>query len=292
MACRISAGQFSRGQRNLRLRVSVCSGHQCLPMPFASIADQRARYGMDKAYVGRSLASTTRGLRCQRSWGSHSLFYRSISHSSPRKAEDDPANTADKSPVGSLSAIFQSQVSSRPAAAQSIAEERPGLTSLKDTTNLLKRLKDQRDGATSHSRYDSFLDPSANLPVASVPTPHGFYVYSTKHNTHITLTRPSRDPIMSVATGNIGFKKAARGSYDAAYQLAAYVMGRIQEQGLMAQIHQLEVVLRGFGAGREAVTKALLGSEGRNIRGRVVRVTDATRLKFGGTRSPRPRRLG
>lgn len=68
-------------------------------------------------------------------------------------------------------------------------------------------------------------------------------------------------------------------------------MGRIQQQGLLTQIQHLEVVLRDFGPGREAVTKILLGSEGRNLRGRVVRVCDATRLKFGGTRSKQARRL-
>ena len=69
-------------------------------------------------------------------------------------------------------------------------------------------------------------------------------------------------------------------------------MGRIQQQGLLGEIHYVEVVLRGFGPGREAVSKVLLGSEGRNMRPKVVRVTDATRLKFGGTRSKKPRRLG
>ena len=95
-----------------------------------------------------------------------------------------------------------------------------------------------------------------------------------------------------MSTGNIGFRKAARSTYDAAYQLAAYVLGRVQEQGLTSQIKELELVLRGYGAGREACTKVLLGSEGRFIRSRIVRVTDATRLKFGGTRSKKPRRLG
>jgi small subunit ribosomal protein S11 len=52
------------------------------------------------------------------------------------------------------------------------------------------------------------------------------------------------------------------------------------------------VFLRGFGAGREAVTKALLGLEGAALRGKIVKVSDATRLKFGGTRSKKPRRLG
>lgn len=69
-------------------------------------------------------------------------------------------------------------------------------------------------------------------------------------------------------------------------------MGMIQQKGLLREIHGLEVVLRDFGPGREAIQKILLGSEGKAIRGRVLRVMDATRLKFGGTRGKKPRRLG
>lgn len=54
----------------------------------------------------------------------------------------------------------------------------------------------------------------------------------------------------------------------------------------------IEVVLRGYGQGREAFQKALLGSEGRLVKGLVKKVTDNTRLKFGGTRSRAVRRLG
>ena len=142
--------------------------------------------------------------------------------------------------------------------------------------------------------------------------PHRLHVYATKHNTHLTLTAPgaqkqdldSKDPnaafapsepyriVLSMSAGNIGFRKAGRGSYDAAYHLAAFVLKQVQERGLLRQIQQLEVVLRGFGAGREAVTKAILGAEGRFIRTSITAVVDATRLKFGGTRSPKPRRLG
>ena len=122
--------------------------------------------------------------------------------------------------------------------------------------------------------------------------PYHFHVYSHKHNTHITLTRPNRDPIISMSTGQIGFRKSQRKHFDSAYQLAAYVMNKIQERALLREIHSLELVFRGFGAGREAVTKALTGVEGRRLRGKIVRVTDATRLKFGGTRSRKPKRLG
>lgn len=127
-----------------------------------------------------------------------------------------------------------------------------------------------------------------------------------EHNTHLTLTAPEvrKDSntvytapapnklLMSLSAGNIGFRKAGRGSYDAGYQLAAFLLKQIQERGLLRNINDLEVVLRGFGAGREAVTKALLGQEGRLLRGKIKHVTDATRLKFGGPRSPKPRRLG
>lgn len=77
-------------------------------------------------------------------------------------------------------------------------------------------------------------------------------------------------------------------------------MGKISQMGLMndgcnpkqGPIRQLEIVLRDFGPGREAVTKILMGAEAKVLRSRVTRVMDGTRLKFGGSRSPKPRRLG
>ena len=117
-------------------------------------------------------------------------------------------------------------------------------------------------------------------------------VPSHKHNTHLTLTSPSRDTLISVSTGNLGFRKSQRGTYDAAFQLAAYLLTRIGQAGLWPRISGLELVYRGFGQGREAVTKVIMGAEGVILRGKVCRVVDKTRVKFGGTRSPAPRRLG
>ncbi|AEO70034.1 78f2980b-1ddc-4e61-84cc-5aa77627a876 [Thermothielavioides terrestris] len=122
--------------------------------------------------------------------------------------------------------------------------------------------------------------------------PYHFHIYSHKHNTHVTLTKPNRDALISLSCGNLGFKKSARKNYDAAYQLGAYVIDKMHQKGLTKQIHKLEVVLRGFGPGREAVVKVLMGNEGKYLRPKIVRVSDATRLKFGGTRSKRKRRLG
>ena len=141
---------------------------------------------------------------------------------------------------------------------------------------------------------------SNRLTYKAPPSPHRLHIYSTRHNCHITLAQGNRDALLSVSAGNLGFRKAQRGSYDAAYQLAAFVLSKITSQGMLSEeypgkggpIRSLEIVLRDFGPGREAFTKVLLGSEGRLLRSRVLRVMDSTRLKFGGTRSPKPRRLG
>lgn len=142
--------------------------------------------------------------------------------------------------------------------------------------------------------------------------PYHINVYSHRHNTHITFTKPSRDPILSFSAGNLGLRKAQRSTYDAAYQLSAYTLRKMMEKQwrrgggsstkgsrsssgptqTMGNVQRIEVVFRGFGIGREAFQKALLGPEGRLVKPKVVKVTDATRLKFGGVRSPQVRRLG
>ncbi|KAK3329364.1 hypothetical protein B0H66DRAFT_20746 [Apodospora peruviana] len=127
---------------------------------------------------------------------------------------------------------------------------------------------------------------------AEAEEPFHFHIYSHKHNTHITVTKPNRDAIISMSCGNIGLRHAQRKSYDAAYQLAAYVLDKLHQKGVVKQIHKLEVILRGFGPGREAATNVLMGTEGKLLRAKITRVTDATRLKFGGSRSKGKRRLG
>ncbi|KAJ5249057.1 hypothetical protein N7468_000508 [Penicillium chermesinum] len=158
----------------------------------------------------------------------------------------------------------------------------------------------QGDSSSSASRVSSDYARLAESleadmmkhPYADRSPPHHLHVYCHKHNTILTLTRPNGNPMMSMGCGQIGFRKGGRSDFDPAYQLSAHVMSLIQERGYLMEIKRLEIVYRGFGKGREAFTKVLLGNEGRNIRGLVNRVTDSTRIKFGGTRSRKVRRLG
>jgi small subunit ribosomal protein S11 len=122
--------------------------------------------------------------------------------------------------------------------------------------------------------------------------PYHMHVYSHKHNTHVTVTKPDRGAIISMSCGNIGFRKARRKTYDAAYQLMAYVLERLKYAGWEPKINRIELVLRGFGQGREACVKVLMAPEGLKWRQKIVRVADGTRVKFGGTRSPNPKRRG
>jgi small subunit ribosomal protein S11 len=229
---------------------------------------------------------------------------RAFSYTPRRRAEEDSANPTppqqQNSPRASVeptrSESLQRSPSLHPKAksTKGTTASSPPASAMSALSSLLESNQNTREANRSRSFLDltsmssdgSFLDPSR------YEEPHHFHVYATKHNTHLTVTRPNRDPLISVSTGNIGFKKAARGKYDSAFQLTSYVMGRMQESGMNMQIKKLEVILRGFGQGREAVSRAFLGHEGRFLREKIVKVADATRLKFGGTRSKKPRRLG
>ncbi|KAG9253479.1 uncharacterized protein F5Z01DRAFT_657304 [Emericellopsis atlantica] len=129
-----------------------------------------------------------------------------------------------------------------------------------------------------------------DLPTTETLEPYHFHVYAHKHNTHVTCTRPNREPIISMSCGNLGYRKSRRSTFDSAYSLTKYVIERLIHKGIPPKIHKLEVVLQGFGQGREGALKVLMSPEGKILRDKVVRVADSTKLKFGGTRSPRPKR--
>jgi small subunit ribosomal protein S11 len=91
--------------------------------------------------------------------------------------------------------------------------------------------------------------------------------------------------------GSCGFAKVNRSSYEAGYQCAVRMFARILQEKRTNGILSLEVIFKGFGQGRDAVQKALVATEGDEIRPLVLRVTDKTPLKIGGTRSKKTRRL-
>ncbi|KAI9762684.1 MAG: hypothetical protein M4579_000302 [Chaenotheca gracillima] len=222
---------------------------------------------------------------------------RSLSASACTQADDTSSQDSRPAPSSSLSSLYPSN---QPRSKSRDQPRTPNLASLfsrsqRAPTSDATAPPQPLPSSTGNLDIDAFDRSPVNLDLLRSPQeqpPHHLHVLSSKHNTHITLTKPNRDALISLSAGNIGFRKSKRGDYDAAFQLAGYVLNKIKDQGLLRNIQKVELVLRGFGPGREAVTKALLGSEGRLIRPRICQVTDATRLKFGGTRSKKPRRIG
>ena len=241
---------------------------------------------------------------------------RPFSGTSRRRVDDDPTKS---SPPTGTSFSFPSSPRGKSAPQATSPSLHPkaasgGMSDLASAFNsFVTKNQNQRDQQNRRRRtlLDNISDISSigddGSLIQKADLPYRLHIYATRHNIHITIARPpgyvnlakkdkpvsnTYTPVMSFSAGNIGFRHSARKHYDSAFQLASYVMSRMQEAGINAKIRNLEVYLRGFGAGREAVTKALLGTEGRHLRGKVVKVSDATRLKFGGTRSKKPRRLG
>jgi small subunit ribosomal protein S11 len=132
------------------------------------------------------------------------------------------------------------------------------------------------------------------------------HVLCTPNNTHIVISDPRGHPLKagSWTGGSCGFKGVNRSGYEAGYQCAVRAFARIkqlaQEEGVAFGVGasavavlraRFEVLFSGFGQGRDAVFKALMTSEGDDVRPYVVRVTDNTPIKIGGTRAKKTRRL-
>jgi len=174
-----------------------------------------------------------------------------------------------------------------------VAEKPETESSLSAISRMIEQQRTPQSASRDFTRMTEELEATLiRQPYSDRSPPHHLHIYAHKHNTIVTLTRPNGNPIFNISCGNLGFRKSQRSGYDPAFQLSSHVLAQIQERGLLLEIQKLELVFRGFGAGREAFTKVLLGNEGRHIRGLVSRVTDSTRIKFGGTRSRQVRRLG
>ncbi|KTW25796.1 hypothetical protein T552_03409 [Pneumocystis carinii B80] len=115
------------------------------------------------------------------------------------------------------------------------------------------------------------------------------HAYCTDNNTIITLTNSNYNPIICISSGMVGFKKGQRGGYEAGYQTCMSLFKKMMEKNIYPT--QFEIILRGFGKGREAIFKCVNGIEGLPFKSSVSRITDATRINFGGVRSRKARRL-
>ena len=106
------------------------------------------------------------------------------------------------------------------------------------------------------------------------------YIQSTFNNTLVTLTDPTGNVIAWGSAGTVGFKGSRKSTAFAAQRAAEDAARKGKEQGL----RQVEIFVRGPGAGREAAIRSLQASGLM-----VTSIRDVTPIPHNGCR-PRKRR--
>ena len=108
------------------------------------------------------------------------------------------------------------------------------------------------------------------------------YIQSTFNNTIVTLTDPQGNVLSWGSAGATGFKGSRKSTPYAAQITADGAARRAMEHGL----RQVEVFVRGPGAGREAAIRSLQAA---GIQ--VVSISDMTPIPHNGCRPPKRRRV-
>lgn len=121
------------------------------------------------------------------------------------------------------------------------------------------------------------------LPVNEMPKqqPGYFHVHavSITSNIHVTITDHNHNPVVSMSAGQLGYKHARRRSPEAAYDTTVAAFEKFKETD--REVENVEIILKGFGAGRRGFLSALSGQHGEFLMTRAIRVTDATPLVIG-----------
>lgn len=108
------------------------------------------------------------------------------------------------------------------------------------------------------------------------------FIHSTFNNTLVTLTDPTGNVLASSSAGSSGFKGSRKGTAFAAQRAAEQAARKGMDHGL----RQVEVYIKGPGAGREAAIRSLQAA-GLTI----TSIRDVTHIPHNGCRPPKRRRV-
>ena len=108
------------------------------------------------------------------------------------------------------------------------------------------------------------------------------YIHSTFNNILVTLTDPQGNVISSASAGTTGFRGSRKGTAFAAQRAAEQAARKSMDQGL----RQVEVFIKGPGAGREAAIRSLQA-----VGLVVTSIRDVTPVPHNGCRPPKRRRV-
>ncbi len=108
------------------------------------------------------------------------------------------------------------------------------------------------------------------------------YIQATFNNTLVTITDPLGNVVTWASAGTVGFKGSRKSTPYAAQITAETAARKAMEHGM----RQVDVFVKGPGAGREAAIRSLQGA-GLNV----TSITDITPIPHNGCRPPKRRRV-
>lgn len=108
------------------------------------------------------------------------------------------------------------------------------------------------------------------------------HIHATYNNTKVLLSDKEGNTVAWSSSGSLGFAGAKKGTPFA----AAKVGELVGEKAALMGVKEVDVIIRGVGAGRES---ALRGFAGKGIE--VARIADDTPVPHNGPRPPKPRRI-
>lgn len=108
------------------------------------------------------------------------------------------------------------------------------------------------------------------------------HIHATYNNTKVLLADKGGNAIAWSSSGSLGFSGAKKGTPFAAAKVGELVGDKANIIGMK----EVEVVIRGVGAGRESALRAFAG-KGIDV----VRIADDTPIPHNGPRPPKPRRI-
>lgn len=108
------------------------------------------------------------------------------------------------------------------------------------------------------------------------------YIQATYNNTKVMLADKSGNAITWSSSGSLGFSGAKKGTPFAAAKVGEIV----GEKAVMIGVKDVDVVIRGVGAGRESALRAFAG---KGIE--ITRIADDTPVPHNGPRPRKPRRI-
>lgn len=108
------------------------------------------------------------------------------------------------------------------------------------------------------------------------------HIHATFNNTKVLLADRGGNTVAWSSSGSLGFSGAKKGTPFAAAKVGELVGDKANIIGMK----EVDVIIRGVGAGRESALRAFAG---KGIE--VMRIADDTPVPHNGPRAPKPRRI-